>query len=178
MVGGIRVTRGDVIDEAFRGDIPEVSRRQTADPFGSRERILFDPTVSDALDGPALDIAFLGKASAQAAAARGSLSVHRCAKLPVSSHRVPGIANWSNLAHSKAMIMENIPALKELSPREKLILATELTDEYQAIPEEDPEMRNAILELVSQRMEHFEDHPESATTLEEFRLKVQRAKRA
>ena len=76
------------------------------------------------------------------------------------------------------MIKDTIPAVQKLSPREKLILASELTGEYQAIPEEDPEMRSAILELVSQRMEHFEDNPESASTLEEFRLKVQRAKEA
>ena len=76
------------------------------------------------------------------------------------------------------MIKETIPAVQKLSPREKLILASELTDEYQAIPEEDPEMRGAILELVSQRMEHFENNPQSAATLEEFRLKVQRAKGA
>ena len=76
------------------------------------------------------------------------------------------------------MIKETIPAIESLSPREKLILASELTDDYQAAPEDDLEMRNAILELVSQRVEHFEVNPESAATLEEFRRKAQRAKGA
>ena len=71
------------------------------------------------------------------------------------------------------MILETIPEIQKLSRKEKLILASELTEDYQAAPEDDPEMRNAILELVSQRMDHFDANPQSAATLEEFRRKVQ-----
>ena len=90
---------------------------------------------------------------------------------------LPGkdIANSVNRLHSKVMILETIPEIQKLSPREKLILASELTEEYQATPD-DPEMRQAILDLVSERMDHFRENPDSAATLEEFRQKVRRLK--
>ncbi len=71
------------------------------------------------------------------------------------------------------MILETLPAVQNLSRKEKLILASELTDEYQSMPEDESEMRETIMTLVSQRMEHLEEHPDSAVTLEEFRRKVQ-----
>lgn len=70
------------------------------------------------------------------------------------------------------MIVERIPEIQKLTPREKLILATELTDEYQAAPEPDDRMKGAILELVAQRMEHFSANPDSAATLKSFRCKA------
>ena len=68
------------------------------------------------------------------------------------------------------MIADSIPALKELTPEQKLTLANELWDE--AHSEFDDSPTGAVIEkLLRKRMQEYHDDPESANSWTEFRRK-------
>ncbi len=67
-------------------------------------------------------------------------------------------------------MIEQFPALQKLSPREKLILANELTDQFQE--SDDRESKAAMMELFEERWEHYKKNPESAIPWNEFKDKL------
>ena len=77
---------------------------------------------------------------------------------------------WKNckkgrIAYNVAMILEQFPEVKKLSPSEKLLFVSELWNDLEAHPSEVPVSREIIAEL-DRRMEHFRQHPEDFRTWE------------
>ena len=70
------------------------------------------------------------------------------------------------------MIAETIPALRDLSAGEKIILAAELCREAIAYDSETPDP--ALIQALQERLDHFRDHPDQVTTWEEVRSKILR----
>jgi putative addiction module component (TIGR02574 family) len=68
------------------------------------------------------------------------------------------------------MIIDSLPEVKGLSPEEKWQLAEELWGEL--MPGEVEARDNAIELLVNERMEHYRAHPETATSWEELRQRI------
>ena len=73
------------------------------------------------------------------------------------------------------MIAETIPALQNLSPDEKLILAGELWAEIVAIPAALPP-REDHLRIIQERLEHHQRHPEQVVAWDEVRARILRAR--
>lgn len=69
------------------------------------------------------------------------------------------------------MISESIPELKKLSPKEKLILATELWEEFRD-SDEDHEVNEALLKVLQKRFEAYRDDPSAAVTWEDFKKRL------
>ena len=68
------------------------------------------------------------------------------------------------------MIAERFPELSKLSIEEKRRLMNELWNE---ISQRELETRDpALVELLEQRWRHYESNPETAVSLEEFRLRI------
>lgn len=68
------------------------------------------------------------------------------------------------------MIAETIPQIQDLTPREKLILASELIGQFEEAPLDTPQ-DEAIVRLLDARMAEFEKNPESAISWQDFRKK-------
>ena len=73
----------------------------------------------------------------------------------------------------KPMILETIPELQRLSPRQRLILATELMEDFQEHPT--AELDGAIAELIHERRTYYAAHPESARTWEDLKRSIGKA---
>ena len=69
------------------------------------------------------------------------------------------------------MIVEQLPAVRDLSRPEKLLLAAELWEEIARDDTELPLTREQIAEL-DRRMERYRQHPEEVTTLEEIKARL------
>lgn len=69
------------------------------------------------------------------------------------------------------VISESIPELKKLSPKEKLILATELWEDY---CESDGEavVDEAVFRVLEERFAGYEDDPSSAVTWDDFKKRL------
>jgi putative addiction module component (TIGR02574 family) len=69
------------------------------------------------------------------------------------------------------MITEKIPAVKNLTPAERLQLAAELwgsiVDSQDQIP-----VADEIKRLLDSRFEHYQKHPETATTWSELKRRL------
>jgi putative addiction module component (TIGR02574 family) len=69
------------------------------------------------------------------------------------------------------MILETLPAVMQLSPRERSQLVEELWEEW--LPRDDDQTRSAIVELIDSRMAHYRMHPESASTWDEVKKRIE-----
>jgi len=69
------------------------------------------------------------------------------------------------------MIAERIPALKNLSTEEKLILVGELWDELAAQPDAFPRREDHV-KLLQQRLDHYREHPEDAAAWEDVKARI------
>lgn len=74
------------------------------------------------------------------------------------------------------MIQDQIPAVKALSPRDKLALAVELWDELAAHPEEVP-VTEAQLGELDRRHEEYLANPEAVGTWETVKARLQQRSR-
>ncbi len=70
------------------------------------------------------------------------------------------------------MILETLPAVQQLSPREQSQLLEELWERW--LPRDDEETRTAVVELLEARMAHYRQHPETASTWEEVKQRIER----
>ena len=68
------------------------------------------------------------------------------------------------------MILERFPNLLLLSPSEKLVLATELWDAFDA--DREPEVDQEILAELNRRMEHFQANPTEVMTWESVKQRL------
>ena len=69
------------------------------------------------------------------------------------------------------MILEKFPAVKRLSPSEKLQFVSELWNDLEANPSEVPVSREIIAEL-DRRMEEFRRQPDNFTTWEAVKERI------
>ncbi len=69
------------------------------------------------------------------------------------------------------MIAEKIPALKNLSPEEKLILVGELWDELALHPNAFPPREDHI-KLLKERLEHYRENPSDVVAWEEIKGRI------
>ena len=69
------------------------------------------------------------------------------------------------------MIAERIPELKRLSIEEKLILVGELWNELAAQPEAFPP-REAHIQLLKERLEHYREHPQDVLAWEQVKARI------
>ena len=70
------------------------------------------------------------------------------------------------------MILETLPAVQKLSPREQSQLVEELWDRW--LPIDDEETRAAIAELLDARMAHYRQHPETASVWADVKQRIER----
>lgn len=75
------------------------------------------------------------------------------------------------LNDNRLMIAEKIPALKNLSPEEKLILVGELWDELAARPDALGPREDHIA-ILKERLDHYRRHPEDVVAWEEVRARI------
>lgn len=68
------------------------------------------------------------------------------------------------------MVLESIPALAQLTPDERLILAAELWRENAVGETEEPDP--AIVSLLQERMAQYEASPESVSTWDEVKARL------
>lgn len=68
------------------------------------------------------------------------------------------------------MIIDSLPEVQGLSPEQKWKLAEELWDEL--IPEKISDRDDAIEELINQRMRHYKEHPETASSWEAVKSRL------
>jgi putative addiction module component (TIGR02574 family) len=73
------------------------------------------------------------------------------------------------------MILETLPAVQRLTPREQSQLVEELWDQW--LPRDDDATRAAIVELIEARMAHYRQHPESAPTWDDVKQRIERLRR-
>lgn len=69
------------------------------------------------------------------------------------------------------MIAEKIPALKSLSPEEKLILLGELWDEIASHPYSLP-VREDHLKILQERLDYYRNHPEDVIAWESVKSRI------
>ena len=69
------------------------------------------------------------------------------------------------------MILEKIPQIKSLNPKEKLLLVSELWSDLASNPDEVPVSKEIILEL-DRRIEAYESDPSNFTTWEIAKEKI------
>ena len=70
------------------------------------------------------------------------------------------------------MILEKLPEVQQLTPSEKSQLVEELWDCW--LPREDDETRAATIALLEARMAHYRQHPETASTWDEVKRRIER----
>ena len=73
------------------------------------------------------------------------------------------------------MILEKLPAVQQLTPSEKSQLVEELWEQW--LPRDDAATSAAIVELLEARMEHYRKHPETASTWDEVKQRIERLRR-
>jgi putative addiction module component (TIGR02574 family) len=73
------------------------------------------------------------------------------------------------------VILERFPNIQQLSPSDKLLLASELWNELEANPADIPVSPEIIAEL-DRRIQHFETHPEEFTTWESVKQRLLQSK--
>ena len=73
------------------------------------------------------------------------------------------------------MILKKLPAVQQLTRSEKSQLVEELWDCW--LPREDDETRAASIELIEARMAHYRQHPETASTWDEVKQRIERLRR-
>lgn len=69
------------------------------------------------------------------------------------------------------MIAEKIPALKNLSPEEKLILVRELWDELAEQPDVFPPREDHI-KTIKERLEHYRQHPGDVVAWDDLKGRI------
>ncbi|HUF63951.1 MAG TPA: addiction module protein [Verrucomicrobiales bacterium] len=69
------------------------------------------------------------------------------------------------------MISDSIPDLKRLTPREKLILATELWENFRDSDQDDG-VNEAVYRVLEERFSAYRDDPSTAVTWDEFRKRL------
>jgi putative addiction module component (TIGR02574 family) len=70
------------------------------------------------------------------------------------------------------MILETLPAVQQLSPSEQSQLVDELWDRW--LPRDDDQTRTATIELLNARMAHYRKHPETASTWDDVKQRLER----
>ena len=70
------------------------------------------------------------------------------------------------------MILETLPAVQQLSPCEQSQLIEELWERW--LPRDDEETRSATVELLEARLAHYRKHPETASTWDEVKERIER----
>lgn len=73
------------------------------------------------------------------------------------------------------MIAETIPALKDLSAEQKVLLAAELWRDAVADDNEAPDPK--LVEALRERLAYYKEHPDEVSTWEEVRARVLAHKR-
>jgi len=69
------------------------------------------------------------------------------------------------------MIAEKIPALRDLTIAEKLILVGELLDELAANPDAFPRRADHV-KILQERLEHYRQHPDDVTAWEDVKARI------
>jgi len=69
------------------------------------------------------------------------------------------------------MIIDSLPQVRDLSPEEKWQLAEELWDEL--IPDVNEARDNAIEKLIESRMSHYRENPETASSWESLKERIE-----
>ncbi len=70
------------------------------------------------------------------------------------------------------MILETLPSVQKLSPSEQSQLVEELWERW--LPRDDEPTNAAIVELLEVRMEHYRQHPETASTWDDVKQRIER----
>lgn len=70
------------------------------------------------------------------------------------------------------MILERIPEVQQLTAQEQLILAEELWSKFDNEPT--PQVDAAVSEVIRERWEHYQRHPETARTWEDMKRSIGR----
>ena len=70
------------------------------------------------------------------------------------------------------MILETLPAVQQLSPQEQSQLVEELWERW--LPRDDEETRVATVALLEARMAHYRQHPETASTWQDVKQRIER----
>ena len=74
------------------------------------------------------------------------------------------------------MIIDSLPEVRELSTEQKWQLAEELWGEL--IPDQNEDCDNAIERLIMGRMEHYQNHPETASSWESLKQRIGKLRHA
>jgi putative addiction module component (TIGR02574 family) len=79
---------------------------------------------------------------------------------------------YTGLCHDiGSMVTEKIPALKDLSQEEKLILVKELWDDLAAQPHAFPPREDHV-RILKERLEHFRTHPADVVAWEDVKSQI------
>ena len=70
------------------------------------------------------------------------------------------------------MILETLPAVMELNSEQRSQLVEELWEEW--LPRDDDDTRAAIVALLDARMAHYRQHPETASSWDEMKQRIER----
>lgn len=70
------------------------------------------------------------------------------------------------------MILETLPAVMQLNSQQRSQLVEELWEEW--LPRDDDESHAAIVTLLEARMAHYRQHPETASTWDEVKARIER----
>ncbi len=70
------------------------------------------------------------------------------------------------------MILETLPAVMQLNSEQRSQLVEELWEEW--LPRDDDDTRAAIVALLDARMAHYREHPETASSLDEVKQRIER----
>ena len=81
-------------------------------------------------------------------------------------------ANRRISTQRQSMILEKLPAVQQLTPGEKSQLVEELWEQW--LPRDDEATSAAIVELLESRMAHYRQHPETASTWDEVKQRIER----
>ena len=74
------------------------------------------------------------------------------------------------------MIIDSLPGVRDLSTEQKWQLAEELWGEL--IPDKDEGRDSAIERLIEGRMEHYRSHPETASSWESLKHRIEKLRHA
>ncbi len=70
------------------------------------------------------------------------------------------------------MILETIPAVMQLNSQQRSQLVEELWEDW--LPRHDEESHSATVALLEARMAHYRQHPETASTWDEVKQRIER----
>ena len=70
------------------------------------------------------------------------------------------------------MILETLPAVMQLNSEQRSQLVEELWEEW--LPRDDDDTRAAIVALLDARMAHDRQHPETASSWDEVKQRIER----